>query len=93
MVVRDHGRDNLLCLSCFVLCRYIIVILLRLTPYLTFKSEENVIQINDSESSNFESLKYNPSDNNKVILLNEACDPDSNFYNANAQKLDTPYIS
>ena len=52
MVVRDDGRDNLLCLSCFVLCRYIIVILLRLTPYLTFKSEENVIQINDSESSN-----------------------------------------
>ena len=50
-------------------------------------------QIKDSESLNFESLKYNSSDNNEVILLDEACHPDSNFYNANVQKLDTPYIS
>ena len=50
-------------------------------------------QINDSESLNLESLKYNPSDSNEVILLDEACDPDCNFYDANAQKLDTPYIS
>ena len=44
------------------------------------------------ESLKFESLKYSPSDNNEVILLDEACDPDSSFYNVNAQKLDTPYI-
>ena len=50
-------------------------------------------QIKDSESLNFESLKYNSSDNNEVISLDEACQPDSNFYNANVQKLDTPYIS
>ena len=49
-------------------------------PYLTFKSEETVSQINDSES-----LKYNPSDNNEVVLLDEASDPDSNFHNANVQ--------
>ena len=34
--------------------------LLRLPPYLTFKSEENVSQINDSESLNFESLNIIP---------------------------------
>ena len=49
-------------------------------------------QINDSESLNFESIKSNPSDNNEVILLDEACGTSSNFYYANAQKLDTPYI-
>ena len=27
------------------------------------------------------------------MLLGKACFPDSNSYNANAQKLDTPYIS
>ena len=42
---------------------------------------------------NFEFLKYNPSDNNEVTVLDEARDPNSNFYNANVQKLDTPYIS
>ena len=42
---------------------------------------------------NFEFLKYNPSDNNEVIVLDEARGPDCNFYNANVQKLDTPYIS
>ena len=26
-------------------------------------------------------------------MLHEACDPDSNFYNANVKKLDAPYIS
>ena len=60
---------------------------------LTFKSDEIVSHINDSVSLNFEFLKYNPSDNNEVILLDEACDSGSNFYNANVQTLDTPYIS
>ena len=48
--------------------------LLRLSSYLTFKSEEIVSQSNDSQSLNFASLKYNPPDNNEVILLDEACD-------------------
>ena len=26
-------------------------------------------------------------------MLDEACDPDTNFYNANVQKLDTPHFS
>ena len=67
--------------------------LLRLPLYLAFKSEENVSQINNSESWNFESLKYNRRDNNEVILLDEIFDPHSNFYNANVKKSDTPYIS
>ena len=37
-------------------------------------------------------MKYNPSDNNEVILLDEACDPDSKFYKVNVQKLHRPYI-
>ena len=75
------------------LCRYIIITLLRLSLYLTFKNEENVSQTKDSLYLNFESLKYNPSDNREVILLDEVCDPNSNFYKANVQKLDTPCIS
>ena len=51
----------------------------------TFKSEENISQINDSEPLNIESLKYNLS-NNEVILLDKAWDTDFNFYDANFQK-------
>ena len=65
------------------MCRYIIITLTWLPPYLTFKSEENLSPINDSESLNFESINYNPSDNDEVIFLDEVCDPNSNFYNAN----------
>ena len=43
------------------------------------KSEEIVSKTNDSEFLNFEPLKYNASDNNQEILLDEACDPGSNF--------------
>ena len=56
------------------------------------KSKENVSQINDSESLNFEFLKYNASDNNEIILVDEECNPDSNSYNANVRKLDAPHI-
>ena len=75
------------------MCRYIIITLTWLPPYLTFKSEENLSPINDSESLNFESINYNPWDNDEVIFLVEVCDPNSNFYNANVQKSDTPHIS
>ena len=51
------------------------------------KREENLSQIKDSESLNFECLKYNLLDNNEIVLLDEVCDPDSNL------RLDTPYIS
>ena len=72
---------------------YIIVFLLWLPPYLIFKSEESVSQINDSKFLNFEPLKYSPSDNTEEILLDEECDPDSKFDNGNAPKFDTPYLS
>ena len=51
------------------------------------KREENLSQIKDSESLNFECLKYNLLDNNEIVLLDEVCDPDSNL------RLDTLYIS
>ena len=57
-----------------------------LSPYLTLKSTEIVSETNDSEFLNFEPLKYNPSDNNQEILLDEACDPGSNFELAGRSK-------
>ena len=51
------------------------------------KREENLSQIKDSESLNFECLKYNLLDNNEIVLLDEVCDPDSNL------RLDTHLIS
>ena len=40
---------------------------------------------------NFETLKYNISDNPE-ILLDDSCDPDVNFFNKKIQSLDTPYL-
>ena len=48
IVIRDHGRNNSLFVSLFV-CRYNSYIM-KITFYLTFKSEENLSQINDSKS-------------------------------------------
>ena len=45
----------------------------------------------DTESENFEALKYNISDNTD-ILLDDSCNPDVNFFNKNFQSLDTPYL-
>ena len=45
----------------------------------------------DNETKNFETLKYNISDNSD-ILLDDSCDPDVNFFNKKFQSLDTPYL-
>ena len=45
----------------------------------------------DNETKNFETLKYNKSDNTD-ILLDDSCDPDVNFFNKKFQSLDTPYL-
>ena len=45
----------------------------------------------DNETKNFETLKYNISDNTD-ILLDDSCDPDVNFFDKNFQSLDTPYL-
>ena len=45
----------------------------------------------DNETKNFETLKYNKSDNTD-ILLDDSCDPDVNFFNKKIQSLDTPYL-
>ena len=46
----------------------------------------------DNETKNFETLKYNLSDNTD-ILLDNSCNPDANFFNKKFQKsLDTPYL-
>ena len=45
----------------------------------------------DTETKNFQTLKYNISDNTD-ILLDDSCDPDVNFFNKKFQSLDTPYL-
>ena len=45
----------------------------------------------DNETKNFETLKYNISDNTD-ILLDDSCDPDVNFFNKKFQSLETPYL-
>ena len=51
----------------------------------------NVEETCDTEIKNFESLKYEISDNDN-ILLNDFCGPDVNFFNENFQNFDTPYL-
>ena len=45
----------------------------------------------DTGTKNFETLKYNMSDNTD-FLLDDSCDPDVNFFNKKFQSLDTPYL-
>ena len=51
----------------------------------------NTGETSNSESLNFETLKYNIVDNTPDILLDNSCDPDVNFFNVNFQNVDTPY--
>ena len=51
-----------------------------------------LVETNDSEILNFESLKYSISDNTHEILLGNSCDPDKNFFDTGIQNIDTPYI-
>ena len=43
----------------------------------------------DTETKNFQTLKYNISDNTD-ILLDDSYDPDVNFFNEKFQSLDMP---
>ena len=45
----------------------------------------------DTGTKNFETLKYNMSDNTD-FLLDDSGDPDVNFFNKKFQSLDTPYL-
>ena len=44
------------------------------------------------ENKSFESLKYNISDATEDILLDNSCDPDSNYFNTEIKNFDTPYV-
>ena len=51
----------------------------------------NTSETCDTEIENFESLKYEISDNDD-ILLNDSCDPDLNFFSGNFQNFNTSYL-
>ena len=44
------------------------------------------------ENKSFESLKHNISDATEDILLDNSCDPDSNYFNTETKNFDTPYV-
>ena len=44
----------------------------------------------ESELPDYEILKYEIVDTSEEILLNNACDPDLNFFNLKTQNFDTP---
>ena len=46
----------------------------------------------ESELPDYEILKYEIVDASEEILLNNACDPNLNFFNLKTQNFDTPYI-
>ena len=58
---------------------------------MSFKMNADGKEKYDTETKNFETLKYNISDNTD-ILLDDSCDPDVNFFNKKFQSLDTPYL-
>ena len=51
----------------------------------------NTKEKDDNETKNFETLKYNISDNSD-ILLDDSCDLDANFFDKKFQSLDTLYL-
>ena len=52
----------------------------------------NIQEIRGTDSWNFETLKYNISNESHDILLNNAYDPDLNFFSKNVKNLDTVYV-
>ena len=46
----------------------------------------------NSENKSFESLKYNILDTTDDILLDNSCDPDSNYFNKTIIIFDTAYV-
>ena len=49
-------------------------------------------EIKEYDSRNFESLKYSLVNESNDILLDDACDPGSNFFSKNIKNLDTTYL-
>ena len=52
----------------------------------------NIQEIRGTDSWNFETLKYNISNESNDILLGNAYDPDLNFFSTNFKNLDTVYV-
>ena len=52
----------------------------------------NIQEIRGTDSWNFETLKYNITNESNDILLNNAYDPDLNFFSMNVKNLDTMYV-
>ena len=52
----------------------------------------NTQEIRGSDSWNFENLKYNISSESNDILLDNAYDPDLNFFSKNVKSLEKVYV-
>ena len=52
----------------------------------------NIQEICGTDSWNFETLKCNISNESTDILLDNACDPDLNFFSKNVKNLDMVYV-
>ena len=59
---------------------------------VTFKMNANAKEKYDTKTKNFETLKYNMSDNTDS-LLDDSCDPNVNFFNKKFESLDMPYLT
>ena len=58
---------------------------------ISFKMNANAKEKYDTKTKNFETLKYNMSDNTDS-LLDGSCDPEVNFFNKKFKSLNTPYL-
>ena len=52
----------------------------------------NIQEIHGTDSWNFETLQYNISNESNDILLDNAYDPDLNFFSKNVKNLDMVYV-
>ena len=52
----------------------------------------NIQEIHETDSWNFETLKYNILNESNDIVLDNAYDPDLNFFSKNVKNLDTVYV-
>ena len=52
----------------------------------------NIQEIRGADSWNFETLKYNISSELNDVVLDDAYDPDLNFFSKNVKNLDTVYV-
>ena len=53
---------------------------------------QNILEIRGTHSWNFETLKYNISNESNDILLHNAYDPDLHFFSKNVNNLDTECV-